>query len=161
MHSRVAKLPQYKGIPIPFNATYRTDGTPDFKVVNEENRWRCANERLCWICGEPLEYWIVFVGGPRSCENRLFIDGPMHEECALDAVEICPFLAGRMDYAKTFDLSKHDPALKLEERVSHPPPEKIGLYKTRGFEVKTARNSWFFFAGKAKQITWVDRKSQG
>lgn len=143
---------------IPFFATTRTDGTPDFKVINEKNRLRCANENLCWICGLPLEYWIIFIGGPKAIEQRLFVDGPMHPECAEISIKECPFLRGDKDYAEVIDLSKHEEGVEVHERVSKVAPLRVAKYLTRGFDIVTARGrEWFFRAKPAKKIEWITR----
>ena len=158
MNPRMARLPQWKGIPLPFFITYRTDGTPDFKVVSEAARIRCANERLCWICGEQLGYWIVFIGGPKSVEERLFTDPAVHEECAIDAFELCPFIAGRSGFAKWVDPSRYTGPLRIEDRIDEQPPEKMARYRTRGFQIKRIQDSWFFKPDVAKAIEWVARQ---
>lgn len=165
MNPKIEALPRWKNFPIPFFVTYTKDGTPDFKVINEQNRKRCAEEKLCWICGTPLDYWVVFIGGPLSAKNRLFTDGPMHEECARDALSICPFLLGSMDYApdSSFRWDKFDESVKVRD-YSHmssrtTPPEQNCLFKTRGFiiGVNPEHTAWFFWAKPAINITWFKR----
>jgi hypothetical protein len=168
MNPRLEKLPKWKGFPVPFFVTWRVDNIPDFKVVNEANRVRCAKENLCWICGERLDYWIFFIGGPHACAHGLFVDGPMHRECANDAMAICPFLIGTMDYATHFDMSKIPHEVRFtggETRaVSQIPPEKVGLLRTRGFDILLVQHprdpkaaTWFFKVKNVSEITWRDR----
>ncbi len=163
MNPRLAKRPQWHGFPVPFFATERIDGTWDFKVISERNRARCAQEHLCWVCGEGLLTPIVFLGGPESTKMRLYTDGPMHPECADDALALCPFMIGTMDYAQNFDLSKHKPEnaqgfLTGEHRPDHlKPPEQIHRLVTNTFDIVTTtyqgRPAWFFFAKPARSIT--------
>jgi hypothetical protein len=169
MNLKVEALPKWKNFPIPYFVTYTKDGIPDFKIINEENRRRCANERLCWICGQKIDYWIVFIGGPIAIKHRLFTDGPMHEECARDALEICPFLVGSMDYApdSSFRLERFDETVQLRDythlQVRQKPPDKIGVYKTRGFKVAVTKekNAWFFWAEKPISVVWTKRGEYG
>src|SRR5688572_15361015 len=71
-----------RGYPIPFVQATNPDGTPDFAAINPNLALECAEKHLCGLCGEMLEYWIAFIGGPRSCEHRAFGDPPMHIDCA-------------------------------------------------------------------------------
>lgn len=177
MNPRIAKLPTYKNIPIVFFASIDKHGIPDFKITDEEKRMRCAKEKLCWICGELLTPpWICFVGGPASCKSGIFSDGPLHDECARDSMELCPWLLGRMDYAPTasFRTDRHEKEIRFTGDVlkaegmdvgepgrQHKAPDRIGIYRTFGYEIVLLKiredfGSWFFkaFAGN---IEWRDR----
>lgn len=162
INERVARLPKWRGIPVPFFVTWREDGVPDFKVVSESNRMKCATERLCWICGEKLLAWVVFIGGPASAKSRLYVDGPMHDECARDAVKLCPFLAGRTDYAKEISLEKHAPTTEIRHTRTENvvAPEEVVLYKTRQFAVERVPDGWLFRVGVARSITHIPRRPE-
>lgn len=80
-------------VPVPFAQRIRDDGTADFAVVDGTTVLRCARERLCGLCGQELEYWLAFIGGPASMTNRVFVDPPMHPECGQDAFTLCPHIA--------------------------------------------------------------------
>ncbi len=82
-----------RGFPIPYFAAY-IDGKPDFRVIDPDHHRRCIDYKLCGICGyhfggKPA----AFVGGPKSIESHLFLDAPLHEECATYALRVCPYLA--------------------------------------------------------------------
>jgi hypothetical protein len=158
VNERLTRLPQWRGFPIPFFVTYRTDGTPDFKVVDESKRIRCASEKLCWVCGEALGYRFVFLGGPNAAAARTYMDGPMHEECARDALRICPFLVGTMDYASDPDSSRHDLTVQTMP-VDQNAPEDMVIYKTRGFRTKgqLGTGNWVFIAAPATSLERVPR----
>ena len=164
MNPRIEKLPKHKGFPIPYFATRRKDRTPDFKIVDQDRRKVCAVERRCWICGEPLGYWVVFIGGPVSIEHGLFNDGPMHEECAADAMAICPFLVGTMDYAppESFREDLHDEKIEWAGGPARAfaPPTRTAIYKTRGFGVAVLKNTWLFRAAQAVSIEWKERNAE-
>lgn len=85
----------HRGVPIPFVSEHERSGQTvvDFISVNFERAMRCADEKLCGLCGWPLGYWIAFLGGPKSAAARSYTDPPMHEDCALAALRICPHLA--------------------------------------------------------------------
>lgn len=89
---RLKKFPLYKGMLVHFTVYVGEDGIPDFKVVHENNRRICMRDNLCALCGQGLLTPMVFIGGTKSVENRLFVDGPMHQECAEYATKVCPFL---------------------------------------------------------------------
>lgn len=81
-----------RGLPVPRMNEFG-DGH-DFTAINGE--WvlgTAAADRLCGVCGQGLEYWIAFVGGPASTSSRHYVDPPMHEECAEAATRLCPHLA--------------------------------------------------------------------
>jgi hypothetical protein len=92
MPERIKRLPvAANGYPIPFFVAI-VEGKPDFRVACELKRVRCRRENLCWVCGEPLTWWVGFVGGPLSIKNRHFSDGPMHLECAEFSLRVCPHI---------------------------------------------------------------------
>lgn len=161
MNPRLAKRPQWHGFPVPFFASVRSDGTWDFKIVSEANRVACAKDRLCWVCGEALLTPIVFIGGPVSTARRLYNDGPMHPECADDALAICPFMLGTMDYAESFDISKHPGHPGFASGVDRPAgmtaPETMYRLVTSGFQVALVPHGdqelWFFYANTPKAVT--------
>jgi|GEM_PF-2807463 hypothetical protein len=167
MNPRVAKLPQYKGFPVPYFARIRMDGTPDFKITDEGKRQRCAIERRCWICGGLLGHYTAFLGGPVSVANRLFVDGPMHKDCAVDALALCPFMLGKTDYAsnESFQPERHAEPIEFtrERPDQQKPPEKIGLLISRGFGIYQRRYLdgfvWFFqpFSPDAEPVLWQER----
>jgi hypothetical protein len=82
-----------RGYPITFVTLVDKDGVPDFRTVDQERLAKCIRNRLCGMCGERLGKHIHFVGGPLCVENGLFIDPPMHRECAVYALKTCPHLA--------------------------------------------------------------------
>lgn len=98
---RLQKRPKFHGIPIPFTALIRPDGTPDFKVTDRRSWNACVTANRCGLCGEKLlkkQYY--FIGGELSCQSGIFYDPPMHRECAEYAFKVCPFLACQKGYSK-------------------------------------------------------------
>lgn len=82
-----------RGYPIPWMTQLDAHGVPDFRVTNADRWALAAKARLCAMCGDPLGRHLAFIGGPVSFESRLFTDLPMHKECALYSIQVCPFLA--------------------------------------------------------------------
>ncbi len=139
LNPRLARRPTFRGLPVPYFASTRPDGTPDFKVIDETRRIHCMREKRCWICGEFLGYWMVFVGGPRSAESRLYLDGPSHKECVDDALRLCPFILGKTGYTES---QKAPPRWKqwlakarVITLVDPVAPETMVLYTTRRFSL--------------------------
>lgn len=166
MNPRLQRRPQWRGFPVPFFATARTDGSWDFKIVSEKNRVRCAIERLCWVCGEPLEEAIVFLGGPAATKARLYNDGPMHADCADDSLALCPFMIGTMDYATHFDFSKNVEQGAFVTGIDRPagiaPPDVIYRYVTTDFGIvllqMNDREVWFFHPHLQTALTAHERR---
>jgi hypothetical protein len=81
-----------RGYPIPFFVATMPDGQREFRAMDNEKLIRCVKEHLCWVCGEKLGKFMVFVIGPMCMINRINAEPPSHRECALYAVKNCPFL---------------------------------------------------------------------
>jgi len=96
---RMVLLQRYGGFPVPFTVLVDlVTGIPDFTATDMERWYAAVSERLCGVCGTPLDYWIWFIGGPQSMEIRSFFDPGMHEECARYALSVCPYLSGLKGY---------------------------------------------------------------
>lgn len=110
------------------------DGVVDFRLLNLDHHVRCARQSLCAICGRRLHRDYVFIGGPMCCQNRVFGDGPMHEQCARYALAVCPYLTNaHREYSQTpSEGSFHDPNVILEK------PERLLLYCTGDYELHEA-----------------------
>jgi hypothetical protein len=78
-------------LPIPY-VHDTLDGRWDFTVALVERLNECILGRLCGQCGKPLGRRIAFVGGPISASTHAYNDAPMHEECALAALGLCPHI---------------------------------------------------------------------
>jgi hypothetical protein len=80
-----------RGYPVPWFVAY-IDGKPDFRVIGVGKFQEAVGERLCWLCGNPLGRYFVFVLGPMCMITRTSSEPPAHQECAKFAVRACPFL---------------------------------------------------------------------
>jgi hypothetical protein len=81
-----------RGYPVPWFVDW-LDGKPEFRAM-DPRKWREAvRERLCWVCGERLGYWMTFVIGPMCAINRTTAEPPCHPECATWSAKNCPFLS--------------------------------------------------------------------
>lgn len=78
-------------LPVPF-VHDTLDGQWDFTAVLAQRLVDCIKHRLCGQCGEPLGWWIAFLGGPVSALTGVYSDPPMHEECGRAALNLCPHI---------------------------------------------------------------------
>jgi hypothetical protein len=90
--ARMRHLPiDERGYPIP-EFVSNLNGKRDFRIVSLEHLANCIRDSTCWICGQPLEAWKVFVIGPLAAIQGVSNEPPSHVECAGFAVRACPFL---------------------------------------------------------------------
>lgn len=86
-----------RGLPIPYVSIIPGDGPEearaDFTAIQAEPVLKAVVDGLCGLCGEPLDYWKAFLGGPRSAESRTYTDPAMHLECAQAAMRLCPHIS--------------------------------------------------------------------
>jgi hypothetical protein len=90
---RIKRLPvdPERGYPVPwFVAT--VEGKPEFRVADERKYARAVRENLCWVCGDVLGRYRVYVIGPMCTVNRVSAEPPNHPGCAEFSVRACPFL---------------------------------------------------------------------
>src|SRR4051794_25051986 len=83
-----------RGIPIPYVVLIDKTGAPQYKINDEEKNVQCFEKKLCHICGQKLngEFW--FIGGQLSAfhPRGAFVDGAVHKECGLYALQVCPYM---------------------------------------------------------------------
>jgi hypothetical protein len=95
---RLRRLPidPRRALPIPFTTPILPDGTGQWGITSTELVGeRCWRDKLCGVCGDPLPFWIAFVGGPGSADRwrGAYTDPWMHEQCAEASIKICPYIA--------------------------------------------------------------------
>lgn len=106
--ARMRSLPlDQRGYPMAKFAFIDSQGNPQFTINDEPRRQHHLFNDLCPICGQALNRFRWFVGGPASAMHvkGCYIDPPMHDECAHYALLVCPYLAapsyaGRIDDKK-------------------------------------------------------------
>jgi len=65
----------------------------DFRVVDSKKAKLSVMKKACWICGHKFEgppYALVCA--PSSAATRIFREPPCHEDCAVYAMQVCPFI---------------------------------------------------------------------
>jgi hypothetical protein len=65
----------------------------DFTTINTTIATDLAVHRRCSLCGEPMRYWVAFLGGPRAAELMRYADPPGHPDCMTSALTLCPHIA--------------------------------------------------------------------
>lgn len=92
-----------RGYPIFYSLFINPDSEEvDFTAIDTRKMKEIARKKLCALCGGSLlktfsgSLWhpTYFIGGAYSvCKSQTFNDGPMHQECAEYATEVCPWMA--------------------------------------------------------------------
>ena len=105
MHWKEVPLPERmkdlpfdsRGFPIPYVIYWDKSGVPQFKINDEKKSQKCLLDRLCAICGQKLGDDMWLTGGAQSAfhERGAYFDTPMHHECGVYALKVCPYLASR------------------------------------------------------------------
>ncbi len=164
LNPRLAKRPRFKGLPVPYVQFIRTDGVPDFRVVDEAKKARCIQGRLCGLCGEPLEALIAFVGGPMCVRQRLYDEPPFHLNCAHDAFRICPYLvSGKDHFQGKLPTGKVPEGMGLVENpmASDVRPEFMAILVARSYRLhRHPRGHAFVLAGSPVRVEWYDGQGQ-
>lgn len=159
---RMKDLPYFKGLPIPFVQWIGPDGVPDFRANDIAKVHLVIENRLCGLCGKPLKLdgrVFAFIGGPKCETARMFVDPPMHKECARFATKACPFLASTdYKYAEHPSRSQRDPrsTTVVHDMGSMQRPWKMGLFFTNDFNViRPAPEVIYFHAAPYTSIDWT------
>jgi hypothetical protein len=125
--------------PIPFIVWRDRRGQPHFTINDHTKVAACLSKKLCSICGKRLDVDMWFVGGSRALlhDDGALIDPPLHYDCAIYALQVCPFLAA-MNYTKSIGARKlpdlpDDLRITSIEYSGPPQPERFGLGCTRAY----------------------------
>jgi hypothetical protein len=108
---------------------------------------------LCWMCGQDLGRYQVFIVGPMCAINRISSEPPSHRECAEYAAAVCPFLTQREAHRRTDHLPDGHlaPAGIMIERQ----PGVTLLWITRaGYRVVPAPGGVLFEMGEPAECLW-------
>jgi len=90
---RMKSLPVHRGYPVPWFVEW-IDGVPEFRAMDFSKWQRAIRDKLCWVCGTPLEKkFVTFVAGPMCGINRTSAEPPCHLICAQWSARNCPFLS--------------------------------------------------------------------
>jgi hypothetical protein len=104
---RMKRLPiNDQGFPVPYFVPY-VDGKPEFRGFDPDKMRICVKHKRCWLCGEQLGKYMVFVIGPMCAVNRVSAEPPSHRRCAQYAAESCPFLTQPKMRRNEKDMPEH------------------------------------------------------
>lgn len=135
------------GLPIPY-ANESASGAEDFAVIQGDKLLTIIKHRLCGVCGQPLGYWIAFLGGPRCVTSRAYADPPMHEDCAEASTRLCPHIA-KWPTSRSQKVAQRGDVF-TPAGFSEAKPSEWVMYITRGFGYDEARS--FFIPAPAKRL---------
>lgn len=119
-----------RGYPIPCNVMMPSDPSApvDFRIIDVERAEQLARKMRCALSGKPLRGDMVFVGGPQSALNGLYLDGPSLPDAAEYALRVCPFLA-----APKFGYATAVPGTTVHPEVSTSRPDLFVAVRVNGF----------------------------
>jgi hypothetical protein len=143
-----------RGYPIPFIVMRDEHNKPIFTMNDPRLVRECVRKGLCSICGKKLGQDRWFVSGSRAFlhPDGLFIDPPIHLECAEFALRVCPFLAAtgwsKAIGMKLINAAKLKPGVKpLEvEHVGPVHPEWFGLGQPNRYDVNARKDGQYRFS---------------
>jgi hypothetical protein len=152
---RLAALPiDKRGYPVPwFVAT--VDGEPDHRVMDGEKKDKAWQNRLCWICGQPLGgATVTYAIGPMCAVNRISAEPPSHRECAEYSVKACPFLSRPHAHRREADLP--DDSVEPDGIMLKRNPGVILLWTARRLTTGpfVAGDAVLFNVGEPAEVQW-------
>lgn len=151
MPERIKKLPVERGYPVPWFVA-EVDGHYDFRVVDARKFKPALEQKLCWICGEPLGTALAFTIGPMCAINRTISEPPSHRECAEFSIKACPFLTQQQLKRNEANIPEGvtDAAgIGLKRQ-----PGAVCLWITKSFRPFKVGNGILFSLGEPEQVFW-------
>ncbi len=146
-------------LPVPF-MNMIGDGLWDFTTITGPQVVRCIKERLCGVCGKPLDYWVAFIGNEKAGATCIFTDPPMHESCALASLGLCPMINhGNMSRAKGPRVKNDD--LIISPNFSRERPVAWMMPVTQRYHVESHDGYLLFFSGPYKRVRVWRNKEDG
>jgi hypothetical protein len=144
-----------KGIPIPWFVAY-INGKPEFRAMDNQKFISAIKQRLCWVCGERLGVWKVFVAGPMCGVNRTSSEPPSHYECATWSAINCPFLSNPKMVRREDELINND---SMRENVGGMGitrnPGVAMLWLTREYELFKTDTGPLIQMGEPSSVDWI------
>jgi hypothetical protein len=151
---RIRALPvDERGYPVPWFVEW-IDGKPEFRVADGEKWMRAVRYRICWVCGQKLGSYLIFVLGPMCGITRTTTEPACHLDCARFAAQACPFLIrahmirrGQEELA-AMGVTSSGNAIKRNPGVAL-------LWTTRSFEVwRPAPGEMLISVGDPLEVEW-------
>lgn len=143
-----------RGYVIPWFVKY-IGGKPDFRIADNTKWDKAVANKLCWICGNPFtSRRYAFVIGPMCVVNRVSSEPPSHEDCAIYACKVCPFLANANRERREDDTTAG--CVSSGEMIKRN-PGAIAVYVTREyklFKAKVTDTTPLFEVGAPLVVSW-------
>jgi hypothetical protein len=144
-----------KGVPIPWFVAY-VNGKPEFRAMDNQKFISAIKQRLCWVCGERMGVWKVFVAGPMCGVNRTSSEPPSHSECALWSAQNCPFLSNPKMVRREDELINND---LMRDNVGGMGitrnPGVAMLWLTREYELFRTDTGPLIQMGEPDSVGWI------
>jgi hypothetical protein len=150
---RIARLPHHGRFPVPVVVPWDDAGVPDFTATDDAAYLRVVRENRCGLCGDPLDYWMAFIGGPISMRTRCFTDAAMHLDCATYAIQTCPYLVMRTT-GHAARPHRAGARTDVSPGLSMKRPDRFGLMVTRGFKITLEQGVPALKADRPQRIEW-------
>jgi len=100
-------LPVVAGLAVPWITPRLPDGRHLFGLLEQGRQHSCLTQRLCQVCGRPLDRVFVLLARASDLRRRRTAEPPVHPSCAAYTMRVCPMVAGRMAHyrAQPHDLA--------------------------------------------------------
>jgi hypothetical protein len=149
---KMRQLPvDHRGYPVPFFVEW-VGGVPDHRLQDPTKLARCVREKRCWLCGDRLGRYLVFVIGPMCAVNRVSSEPPSHRECAEYAVSACPFLT--RPHAQRREAGMLEEAQEVAGVMIKRNPGVVLLWVTRSYRLARVANGVLFDVGDPVETHW-------
>lgn len=138
---RLKSRPLYRGYVVPYSVLVDDQGRADFRVTDMDKWSECAKLKLCALCGQKLDYWVWYIGGPSCAESGVYFDLALHEECCFYAAKVCPFLMGAREYSeRPAKVAREGYRTEVREDVPVAMPSALYASKRRRDQLKIVNN---------------------
>jgi len=97
----LAHLPTTGGLVVPWVTPRTQDGRYLLGAVRGDRIARALRERLCGVCGRPLEDRMVLLMRLSDLPRQATVEPALHPQCAAYTTAACPMVAGRVSHHRT------------------------------------------------------------
>jgi len=153
--TRMQNLPLQRGYPVPWFVA-KVKGEYDFRIVDPLKFGRAIQNKRCWICGGQLGAYMAFTIGPMCAVNRINSEPPSHKECALYAVQACPFLSMPQMKRNEHKLEKDKILPAAGMHIEHN-PGAMAIWITKAYKVMTVENGVLLSLGSPEEVIWYTK----
>lgn len=148
-------------MPIPATVVVDRDGVPDFAALDSVRARNLGRERSCALCGQKMRGVFAFIGGENTIANSMFIDGPMHHDCAMYAFVVCPYVSGsHREYRE--EPKKHEDWVtsEIESVIVSVKAARMGILIATDY-AETPQGFWFVKNYQRERVIWEEELREG